>query len=88
MCAAGSPYWTEAMNPGDLPDGETSEYKNKEMQVCMHVCVQSAFSNTVLCVQNALRAWLMPRRRLQAVHHPSHKCTLEQKVTHAHCTGR
>ena len=37
-CAAGSPYWTEAMNPGDLPDGETSEYKNKEMQVCMHVC--------------------------------------------------
>lgn len=57
----GSPYWTEAMNPGDLPDGETSEYKNKEMQ-------------------NALRAWLMPRRRLQAVHHPSHKCTLEQKV--------
>merc|ERR1712166_603426 len=57
----GSPYWTEALNTGDLPDGETSAYKNKE-------------------IQNALRAWLMPRRRLQAVHHPSHKCPLEQKV--------
>jgi hypothetical protein len=28
----GSPFWTEAMNIGDLPDGETSVYKDAEMK--------------------------------------------------------
>eukprot|EP00656_Telonema_subtile_P005386 TRINITY_DN1244_c0_g1_i1.p1 TRINITY_DN1244_c0_g1~~TRINITY_DN1244_c0_g1_i1.p1 ORF type:complete len:295 (-),score=30.33 TRINITY_DN1244_c0_g1_i1:185-1069(-) len=28
----GSPYWTQAMNIADMPDGETSEYKDEEMR--------------------------------------------------------
>merc|ERR1712196_171070 len=52
----GSPYWTESINPSNMPDGYTTDYKNNELKQTLRTWlaprgISGHFSRTVCTLQ-------------------------------------